>query len=353
MRRLESTFGIALLWLRSYLGRRSQFVRVGDQRSTTARCEYGVPQGSVLGPLLFAIYVAPIANVIADHGVSHAQYADDTQLYIALRKESDLSTISECFIAMHKWFAVNGLSLNPDKSEAITIGTGRRLKLESTTDTIVLGDTSIHLAKSVKSLGVTIDNTLSFDEHVANVCKAAHFHMRALRHIRKCIDDDTAKTIASSVIGARLDYCNLVLYGASNANIDKLQRVQNSLARIVKRVRRYDHITPALIELHWLPIRSRIQYKVALLTFKTMSTNRPSYLAELLSVHRPARELRSVQRCQLQVGICRTVFGSRAFRHAAATVWNSLPIELANTSLSLPTFKKHLKTHLYKQSFRY
>ena len=106
------------------------------------------------------------------------------------------------------------------------------------------------------------------------------------------------------------------------------------MARIVKRVRRYDHITPALIELHWLPIRSRIQYKVALLTFKTMSTNRPSYLAEMLSVYRPARELRSGQRCQLQVGICRTVFGSRAFRHAAATVWNSLPIELANTSLS-------------------
>ena len=186
-----------------------------------------------------------------------------------------------------------------------------------------------------------------------NSSKAAHFHMRALRHIRKCIDNDTAKTIASSVIGARLDYCNSVLYGASNANIDKLQRVQNSLARIVKRVRRYDHITPALIELHWLPIRSRIQYKVALLTFKTMSTNRPSYLAEMLSVYRPPRELRSGQRCQLQGGICRTVFGSRAFRHAAATVWNSLPIELANTSLSLPTFKKHLKTHLYKQSFRY
>jgi hypothetical protein len=76
-----------------------------------------------------------------------------------------------------------------------------------------------------------------------------------------CIDDDTAKTIASSVIGPRLDYCNSVLYGASIANIDKLQRVQNSLARIVKRVRRYDHITPALIELHWLPMRSRIQYK--------------------------------------------------------------------------------------------
>ena len=114
--------------------------------------------------------------------------------------------MSECFISMHNWFAVNGLSLNPEKSEAISIGTGRRLKLESTTDTIVLGEPSINLMKSVKSLGVTIDNTLSIDEHVANVCKAAHFHMRALRHIRKCIDDDTAKTIASSVIGARLDY---------------------------------------------------------------------------------------------------------------------------------------------------
>ena len=92
--------------------------------------------------------------------------------------------------------------------------------------------------------------TTSFDEHINNVCKTAHFHMRALPHIRKCIDEETAKTIASSVIGARLDYCNSALYGTSQANLQKLQRVQNGLARIVKHKHCYDHIITVLAKLH-------------------------------------------------------------------------------------------------------
>ena len=151
----------------------------------------------------------------------------------------------------------------------------------------------IQLKKSIKSLGVTIDNTLSFDEHINNVCKTAHFHMRALRHIRKGIDEETAKMIVSSVIGARFDYCNSALYGTSQANQQKLQRVQNELTRLVKHNNRNDPITTVLAELHWLPISARIQYKVALQTFKTISTNQPSYLAELVSFHRPGRKLSS------------------------------------------------------------
>ena len=156
----------------------------------------------------------------------------------------------------------------------------------------------------------------------------------------------------SSVVGARLDYCNAVLYGTSEANIAKLQRVQNALARIVKRTSRYDHIMPVLADLHWLPIEARITYKVALLTAKAIATNRPAYLADLLSWHQPQRNLRSNNRNRLQVGRCRTAFGSRAFLHAAPAVWNSLPVELVNCVASLSSFKQHLKTHLFRQSFR-
>ena len=114
IRRLEHTFGIvgpALNWIKSYLTNRSQFVRVGANRSAEVFCEYGVSQGSVLGPLLFTLYIAPVANVITSHGVSHLQYADDTQLYIALDKDESIEILQNCADAVHSCLVKLDLSV--------------------------------------------------------------------------------------------------------------------------------------------------------------------------------------------------------------------------------------------------
>ena len=356
LRRLEHTFGItgsALLWLRTYLEGRSQYVRIGDNQSTILPCEFGVPQGSVLGPKLFAAYIAPIAGVISSFGIHHAQYADDTQLYIELRDDNTLLTLSSCFRAVHGWFSENGLALNPDKSEVIVIGTGARNRREGEIGMTTLGDTQITVSKTVKSLGVTLDDKLSFNTHVDNVCKAAHFHIRALRHIRGCIDEETACMVASSMVGSRLDYCNSVLHGTSAENLGKLQRVLHALARVVSGTRRSDHITPVLARLHWLPVAARITFKIALLTFKAITTKKPEYLAEMLDFQATSRTLRSSSRNRLHVKVVRTVFASHAFRHAAPSIWNNLPTHLTDLSLTQESFKKQLKTHLYNKSYRH
>ena len=164
----------------------------------------------------------------------------------------------------------------------------------------------------------------------------------------------TALTVASTMVGARLDYCNSVLYGASKSNLQKLQRVQNSLARIVTGTRRIEHITPVLARLHWLPIAKRVEYKVALLTFKVVTTQQPGYLNDLVKLHAPARQLRSSSRVnRLQVDTAKTQFASRAFCYAAPTVWNSLPSELTTDLSSINTFKSGLKTYLYRNAFRH
>jgi hypothetical protein len=169
LRRLRFTFGIsgpALNWVSSYLVRRCQSVRVGEMQSPIISCEYGVPQGSVLGPLLFTLYVSPVATVINSFDISQMQYADDTQLYVGLKDTKSTSSLQNCFRAVQHWLDINGLSMNPDKTEAIVIGTGARQRADGPARTIDLGCVSIKPSSSVRSLGITIDDTLSFDEHV-------------------------------------------------------------------------------------------------------------------------------------------------------------------------------------------
>ena len=141
---------------------------------------------------------------------------------------------------------------------------------------ITVAGASVKLSHSIKSLGVTIDENLTFDEHVRNVCKASYYHIRGLRHIRAALSKDTACVVASAIVGSRLDYCNALLVGISKTNFDKLQRVQNTLARIVTETCRRDHISPVLADLQWLPIRARITYTIATLVFKMREVKRKS-----------------------------------------------------------------------------
>ena len=189
---------------------------------------------------------------------------------------------------------------------------------------MTLDSASITASDSVKSLGVTIWWD-SFNTHVNNVCRASYFHIRALRHVGECIDEETARTVASSIVGARLDYCNSVLHGTTISNINKIQRVINTLARVVTGTGIHDHITPVLEKLNWLPVQSNITFKVALITYKTLLSKKTDYLSELLSFQAAPRTLRSSSSYRLHVDVPKTVFSGRAYRFAAPQIWNSLP----------------------------
>ena len=357
LRRLRNTFGIAgacLDWLASYLNQRESFVRYGSGRSLTSRCTVGVPQGSSLGPLLFTLFIAPLAQVTDSFGVHHHQYADDTQLYIFVNKRDpsvDIPVLERCTDAIYDWLSHNGLALNPAKSEAIRISVGPPLSNAVSVDTISVAGAPIKLVDSIKSLGVIIDKGLTFNQHVAMICKGCYFHIRSLRHIRASLPDDVAKTVACSIVSSRLDYCNSLLVGMSESNFDKLQRVQNTLARAVTGKRKYDHITPVLTELHWLPIRSRVSYKIATLAYKMRQTGAPAYLASSIPSYVPVRSLRSSSRCLVSTSVTKNVTPTRAFSHSAAEIWNSLPLDCKHCS-SIETFKKHLKTHLFNAAYK-
>ena len=140
----------------------------------------------------------------------------------------------------------------------------------------------LQVAPKLKSLGITIDSYLRFDCHAKEVARACNYHTLALCHVHTLLTDDLAQTVACSIVGSRLDYCNAMLYGAPAATLDVLQRAQNNLARVVCQQGSRTDARPLLRSLHWLPVKHRVSYKMAAMTFKTMSSSTPAYLNDLM-----------------------------------------------------------------------
>jgi len=216
--------------VRSYLSNRHQSVWAGQSESPHTHCPTGVPQGSVLGSLLFTYYISPISSIASSFDAGIQQYADDTQIYIALTTAdvtAHLTCLSSCLSALHNWFCHNGLALNSSKSESILFGTRQRLRNFPLVSTPTIAGSQIPFSDNIKTLGVTLDANLTLNQHVSSLCKSMHFHTRALRHIRPALSDCMATTLAISLVQSHLDYANSLLHGTSAANIHKLQCAQN------------------------------------------------------------------------------------------------------------------------------
>uniref|UniRef100_A0A4W6FHD0 Reverse transcriptase domain-containing protein n=1 Tax=Lates calcarifer TaxID=8187 RepID=A0A4W6FHD0_LATCA len=355
MDRLENRFGIsgvALSWLKSYLSDRTQCVSCNNTISAFSDVKYGVPQGSVLGPLLFSLYISPIGQIIRSHGINFHCYADDTQLYVPIKADnaSQIRELEICLSSVKSWMSQNFLLLNSDKTEMLVIGPARyRHQFDHVT--ISLDSCVISQSTTAKNLGVTLDRTLSFDQHIKDITKTAFFHLRNIARIRSFLSMADAEILVHAFVSSRLDYCNVLLSGLPRTSTKSLQMVQNAAARMLTKSRRFDHITPVLASLHWLPIHVRSDFKVLLMTYKILNGLAPSYLSDLLNPYIPSRALRSQSAGLLSVPrVKKKSAGCRAFSYRAPFLWNNLPSDIRQAD-SVEAFKSKLKTHLYALTF--
>ncbi len=191
------------------------------------------------------------------------------------------------------------------------------------------------------------------DTNVNRFCKAAFFHLFNIRRIRKFLTHETAQILINSFVTSRLDYCNSLYYGLPANQLNKLQRVQNAAARLICNVSRFDHITPTLKDLHWLPVKFRIDFKILLIVFKALHGLAPDYISELITIKPPSSySMRSNSKLLLQKTTLKTLptLGDRSFGCAAPNLWNDLPSCIQQAD-SIGSFKKLLKTHLFRKSY--
>ena len=211
-----------------------------------------------------------------------------------------------------------------------------------------VGDTQVQFSSSARDLGYVLSDSLSLEAHIRHVCQTAYLYIRQISSIRQYLTVQATKTLVCAFVLSRLDYCNSLLAGCPKYIIERLQKVQNSAARLVLRVQRRAHVTPLLHSLHWLPVQARIEYKLSVLCHGFLSGCAPKYFDDMLSLHAPARRLRSSDTLQLSVPRVQTkTYGERSFAFCGPKQWNSLPSSIRNIS-STTSFKRSLKTHLFR-----
>ena len=330
--------------IRSYLSDRNQKCQLGDLMSTERRVTCGIPQGSILGPLFFLVYINDLPECL--NQATPRLFADDTNLTVAgesiqeieLNMNSDLACINE-------WLLADKLSLNVTKTEFILIGSAHKLNNLVTQPDLKINHKKIKQVCNATVLGVELDDKLSWNRHIDKVAKKVTSGIGAIRKIRDFVDRDTLISIYNALINPHFDYCSEVWDTLGVGLSNRLQKLQNRAARVIMNFGNDISGPEAIKALGWETLETRRAKSKAKTMYKVLNNLAPSSLAELFEQKRNITQydLRGSS-TSLQLPQPKTEKLKKSFSYDGARVWNSLPADVRNSD-TLTIFKNGIRAH--------
>ena len=337
--------GLALQWFKSFLTGRTQKVRIGQAFSECLEVLFGTVQGSVLGPKLFNIYVRSQPKVFERCSFKTTSFADDANgsKSFAIQFQYNIlkNNVATCMNEITAWMNANFLKINSDKTEIVLFCPPSLSSQVIIKGTFIDGQ-CIRFSNEVKNVGVWLDKHLNLDKHINKIVSHCHKLMKDVGRIRSVLTNKHTEMLVHAVTSSRLDYCNSIFINMSKNNVYKLQKVQNAAARLVAKKRKRDSVQAVIRQLHWLPVESRIVFKILLLVHKVIRGKSSKNLKVTYKGH----NCRENDEMQLEVKYARTKYGKRTFDYAGPRLWNALPPPVRKED-DIEQFKKQVKTMLF------
>ena len=363
LKRLEHHFGItgsAIEWIESYLKQRSFSVLIKGCHGKMLNLLFGVPQGSLLGPLLFILYTKEIETIALSYGMLVQLYADDSQIYVELKHGTDWQnnkySIEACLSEIQSWMYANYLKINESKTDLIIFNPARQpynVSSHSSDFNIDFNNNEVQKSESVTVLGLTLTANINLKSFITLKCKSCNFQLQNLKSVKNSLDQDLRFMLINSLVLSKLDYCNAVLAACTQTEIQRLQVVMNDCVRFVFSLRRNVHITEYRKRLHLLPVKHRIVHKLCTLAHKIVNGIAPSYLCEMYQCYMPTANMTlryGVGRDNLMLQFVGGELPNKCVFLKLMNTWNTLPVSLRSVNPA-DKFKKQLKTHLFREAY--
>lgn len=334
---------ISLLFFKNYLQSRSQLVRIGNAVSTVGNVSSGVPQGSILGPLLFIVYTADLYDKV--QYMSMQTYADDTQLLCNFNGDNyhqATININQDLCRIGKYASENNLKLNASKSSAMIFTSATKYEELKSGMTLRMHNDVINWCDSAKNLGLLTDINLRFTKHISNLLQKTFLRLRLLYANKRNLNFNLKKKLCESLVLSIFYYCYIVYYPCLDmVNKKRIQKVQNTCCRYIFDLRKFDHVSNKISQIGWLNMENLFKYFILVFVHNICITSTPLYLKEKLIPRGTVHDVNIRGRNTLTMPLHSTSLFQRSFSYNAVNFYNKLDQSLKNYTIN--NFKKTLK----------